>query len=116
MIILSNSGWKSGLREWVLQRFSGVCVGLYVVFVLFYFCLNGGFNYLNFFNLFSCFYFKVFSVLFVFSIALHSSIGLGIIITDYVKNVFFRVVFDFLINLSLLFYVFFVMQILWGFK
>lgn len=116
MIVLTNSGWKSGLREWVLQRFTGIYIGLYFLFIIFYFFSNGGFIYINFFNLFSSFYFKLFSILFVFSIILHASIGLGIIITDYIKNTFFRVFLDFFVNIILLFYIFFIMQILWGFK
>jgi succinate dehydrogenase / fumarate reductase membrane anchor subunit len=114
MIDLTNSGWKSGLREWILQRFTGIYIGIYSLFLFFYFI--NGIDYFSFVKLFSVFYFKVFSVLFIFSLALHSSIGIGIIITDYVKNVFFRIVLDFIINFSLLFYIFFVMQILWGFK
>ncbi|HIH2763839.1 MAG TPA: succinate dehydrogenase, hydrophobic membrane anchor protein [Candidatus Azoamicus sp.] len=115
MIILSNSGMKSGLREWILQRFTGIYIGLYFLFLFFILKLNGEINYSVFLNLFSCFYFKVFTILFVFSLVLHSSIGIGIIVTDYIKGTFFRVVLDFLINFILLSYVFFIMQILWGF-
>lgn len=116
MISLSNSGWKSGLREWILQRFTGVYIGFYFLFLFFYFYFKVEFTYLSFINLFSISYFKIFSILLIFSIALHSSIGVGIIITDYVKSTFFRVMIDFLVNIVLLSYIFFVMQILWGFK
>lgn len=115
MITLSNSGIKSGLREWILQRFTGICIGLYFVFLFFFFKFNGEINYLVFSNLFSCFYFKIISILFVFSLVLHSSIGIGIILTDYIKLAFLRVILDFLFNLVLLSYVFFIMQILWSF-
>lgn len=116
MIILSSAGWKSGLREWVLQRLTAVYIAVYVVFIFLYFYFNGGFFYNTFLNLFSCSYFKIFSIVFVFSIVLHASIGLGIVITDYLKNSFLRVLLDFFVNIVLLSYVFFIMQILWGFK
>lgn len=116
MIILSSSGWKSGLREWVLQRFTGIYIGIYFLFVFFYLYACESFSYLNWVNLFSACCFKIISILFVFSIVLHSSIGIGIIVTDYVKGTFLRVILDFFINIILLSYVFFIMQILWGLK
>lgn len=116
MIILSNSGMKSGLREWILQRFTAIYIGFYFLFLFFSLKLNGEVTYLVFYDLFSCFYFKVFSILFVFSLVLHASIGIGIVVTDYIKGTFLRVFLDFFINFVLLSYVFFIMQILWGFK
>lgn len=116
MIILSNSGWKSGLREWVLQRFTGLYIGVFFLYIFIYFCFNNEFTYYSYVNLFSFFYFKILSILFVFSIVLHSSIGVGIIITDYIRPTFLRVFLDFIVNIVLLSYIFFIMQILWGFK
>ncbi len=115
MITLSNSGMKSGLREWILQRFTGIYVGLYFVFLFFFLKFSGEINYFIFSNLFSCFYFKIISILFVFSLVLHSSIGIGVILTDYIKAAFLRIILDFFINLILLSYIFFIMQILWSF-
>ena len=116
MIILSSSGWKSGLREWILQRFTGIYIFLYFLFVALFLFFNGGFNYSVWISLFASFYFKIFTVLFIFSIVLHSNIGLSIVITDYIKNTLLRLTVDFIINLILLAYVFFIMQTLWGFK
>ncbi len=116
MIILSNIGWTSGLKEWVLQRLTGIYIVFYFLLVFLYLILNDGFNYLNWFSLFSSFSFKIITLLFVFSLVLHSSIGISVIVTDYIKHALFRVIFDFVINIILLSYIFCVMQILWGFK
>lgn len=116
MITLTSSGWKSGLREWVLQRFTGLYISFYVIFLVFYLFTCNGFEYDSWFNLFKSFYFKILTILFVFSLVLHISIGIDIILTDYIKNTLFRVLLDFIINLMLLSYIFCVMQILWGFK
>lgn len=116
MIILSSSGWKSGLREWILQRFTGLFILFYFFFLLFYLFFNGGFTYLNWINLFSSFYFKIITVLFVFNIVLHLGIGMSVVLTDYVNNTILRVLIDFIVNIVLLSYVFCIMQILWGFK
>ncbi len=116
MITLSASGWKSGLREWIIQRFTGLYIGIYFLFIFYYLFFCDGLNYNNWSVLFLSFFFKILTLLFVFSLILHSSIGMGIILTDYIKNSYIRVFFDFFINLILLSYIFSVMQILWGFK
>lgn len=114
MINISNSGWYSGLKEWLLQRISGLFIIIYFIYIFLYFFTNDGFTYYNLLNLFSGFYFKIFTVLFSFSLAIHASIGMTIVLTDYVKNNFPRFIFEILVNILLLFYIFCVMQILWG--
>lgn len=114
MINISNSGWSSGLRDWVLQRVSGVIILVYFSYLLFYIFFTDGLTYSNFLSLFSSFYFRIFTILFSFSLAIHSSIGITIVLTDYIKNNFLRFLFETFVNLLLLFYIFCVMQILWG--
>lgn len=116
MITLSNIGWKSGLREWILQRLTGIYIAAYFIFIFIYLYLNNGFNYQNLQILFDTFYFKITTLLFVFNTILHLSIGMSIIITDYIKNTILRIVIDFIINLISLSYIFCIMQILWGLK
>jgi len=116
MIMLSNTGWKSGLKEWIVQRLTGIYITFYFLFIVFYLFLNGGFTYLNWINLFSSFYFKIITVLFIFNIVLHLGIGMSIVTTDYISSSMLRVFVDFLVNIFLLSYIFFIMQILWGFK
>lgn len=115
MITLTNSGWKSGLNEWVLQRLTSLYISFYVIFLALYLFLNG-LEYNTLVNLFNSFYFKIATILFVFNLVLHAGIGISIVFTDYVKNTFLRVFLDFFVNLILLSYIFCVMQILWGFK
>lgn len=116
MIILTSSGWKSGLREWTLQRFTGVFVAFYFIFVAVYFCILGDVSYSHFTTLFSSFCFKLVTLVFMFSLVLHLNIGMGVILSDYVKVTIVRASLDFIVNLILLAYIFSIMQILWGFK
>lgn len=116
MIILTSSGWKSGLREWTLQRFTGVFVAFYFLFVVAYFFILGDISYSIFACLFSSFYFKLVTLVFMFSLVLHLNIGMGVILSDYVKVTLLRATCDFIVNLILLAYIFSIMQILWGFK
>jgi succinate dehydrogenase / fumarate reductase membrane anchor subunit len=116
MIILSNVGWKSGLREWILQRFTGLYVGVYLFLLFIYLKFFAAGDFLSYSNIFSSFYFKISTIVFIFSLVLHSSIGMSIIFTDYIKNSILRVFIDFFVNIILLSYIFFIMQILWSFK
>jgi len=115
MITLINSGWKSGLREWILQRFTGIYIFFYFLFVLFYFLYSKDFSYDTLVYLYSLYFFKIITIIFIFNLALHINIGMNIILTDYVKNYIVRIILDFIINTILLFYIFFIMQIFWGF-
>lgn len=116
MITLTNSGWNSGLKEWVLQRLTGMYISGYILFIFFYLYFLNCLDYNSWFNLFNAFYFKIVTILFIFSLVLHAGIGMSIILTDYIKNSFLRVFLDFVINLTLFSYIFCIMQILWGFK
>ena len=116
MIILSNSGYGSGLKEWVVQRFTGLYISFYFIFMIVCLFSFDNFNYNNCVELFSSFYFKIITILFVFSLSLHSSIGISVILTDYIKHVYFRIILDFIVNIILLSYIFCIMQILWSFK
>lgn len=116
MIILSNIGWKSGLREWILQRFTGIYIAIYFIFIFFYLLINDKITFLSWNILFSSFYFKIATLILVFNIVLHLSIGMSIIVTDYIKNTILRIITDFIINLILLSYIFCIMQILWSLK
>ena len=95
MITLSTSGWKSGLREWVIQRFTGLYIGIYSLFIFYFLFFSGGSTYNAWHLLFLSFAFKICTLLFIFSLILHSSIGMSIILTDYVKNMYVRIFFRF---------------------
>ncbi|HIH2762281.1 MAG TPA: succinate dehydrogenase, hydrophobic membrane anchor protein [Candidatus Azoamicus sp.] len=86
MISFTQSGWNSGLKEWVLQRVTAIYISSYCLFIFFYLFFFNGLDYINWFNLFNSFYFKIFTILFVFSLVLHASIGMGIVLTDYIKK------------------------------
>lgn len=116
MIILSNSGSSSGLKEWVLQRLTALYMSFYFIFISICFFSFDNFNYTNWIEIFSSFYFKIITILFVFSLSLHSSIGMSIVLTDYIKHTYLRIILDFFVNIILLSYIFCIMQILWSFK
>ena len=112
MIDFSNYGQKSGLREWVFQRVSSVYILFYFLFFFLYIFFNNGFTFENMYFLFSNFYFKLLTILAIFSLSIHSSIGVGIILSDYIKNYFLRLFLEVSVNISLIFYIFYVMQVL----
>ncbi len=116
MIMLINNGWNSGLREWLLQRLTAVYMIFYIIFLLFFFIFHDNIDYFSIKLLFTSFIFKIFTLLFIFNLVLHASIGINIIINDYIKENFTRTILDFITNSILISYIFYIMQILWSLK
>jgi succinate dehydrogenase / fumarate reductase membrane anchor subunit len=116
MITLINSGWKSGLQDWILQRFTAIYIFLYLLFFSCYLFSFDKIDYHIWSVLFNSFLLKISTLVFIFSLVLHASIGINIILTDYVKQSYLRIILDFSVNIILLSYIFCIMQILWSVK
>lgn len=82
----------SGLRWWVIQRFSSLVVSIGCVGFAAYFFLHPQLDFLEWRLLFDNLCLKVFVLLFVFSLSAHAWIGVWTVITDYIKCPFFRLV------------------------
>lgn len=84
---------NNGLRDWLIQRFSAVFIGLYGVFLLIYLMFHPHMDYLTWRALFSSPLMKLATFITLVSILVHSWIGLWTIATDYLKVVWIRMFF-----------------------
>lgn len=105
---------RSGLSDWLLQRFSAVVLALYSVFIVGYFLTSFDGSYAQWSALFEQTWVRVFTFLSILSIAAHAWIGLWTISTDYIKPTGTRFVFQLVCNLALFTYVVWGVQVLWG--
>ncbi len=84
-----------GFYGWLLQRISAVVIAVFVIIVYFFFINVIEFN-------FFCFeqhlYVRVLLIFVYFNVVLHTWIGVWIIFTDYIKNLFLRFFLQLLIN------------------
>ena len=112
---------RSGLYDWMAQRVSAVLLAAYTLFLLGYLILNPGLSYEQWQALYSNNAMRIFSLLTLVALAVHSWVGMWTISTDYLTPMAFgrfATVLRFLFQVAggLLMFVLFVwgVQILWG--
>ena len=114
MVAIATAVGRSGFQEWVIQRVTAVIMALYVVVMIVFLCLHSDLDYNTWLFWFECSLVKCATLLTLLAVVTHSWIGIWTITTDYVKHVFIRLPLQMIINLSLLVYVIWGIQILWG--
>ena len=108
------TGAHYGLRDWLVQRVTAVVMVVYALVVAGYVLLQPSFGYDTWIDLFSGNLMRSFSLLFLLSLFYHAWIGVRDIVMDYVKPAGIRLVIHVLVILSLVMYLIWSVQILWG--
>jgi len=86
MVTAVTSFGRSGLYDWLMQRISAVILGVYAVFIAAVFVWYPDINYQQWHSLFVMTSVKVFSLLALISLGMHSWIGLWCVVTDYMTE------------------------------
>lgn len=86
MVTAVTSFGRSGLSDWIIQRFSAVVLAAYTVFIVAFIFMTPDLDYAQWSNLFSQLWVRIFSFLALVSIAAHGWIGLWVVLTDYVTS------------------------------
>jgi succinate dehydrogenase / fumarate reductase membrane anchor subunit len=108
------TGAHYGLRDWLAQRVTAAVMVLFTLFVATYLLLQPGVDYDVWTGLFSNNVMRSFSLLFLLSLFYHAWIGVRDIVMDYVKPSGVRLLIHILVILTLVMYVIWSVQILWG--
>ncbi len=82
---VSNLG-RSGLFDWLVQRFSAVILAAYSFFILGSFILNPDMNYAQWSAIFDSTSMRIFSVITLIALCAHAWIGMWTISTDYLTE------------------------------
>ncbi|SBS33239.1 Succinate dehydrogenase hydrophobic membrane anchor subunit [Marinomonas aquimarina] len=114
MVTQITSFGRSGLYDWMMQRISALVLAVYSVFIIAYLLLNPGLTYEQWSGLFEMTSMRIFSLLALLSVGIHSWIGLWSISTDYIKATGVRFFFQSLCGLVMFIYVVWGVQVLWG--
>lgn len=104
MLSIATALDRTGFQDWLIQRVSGFILAAYALFLLGFWILQPEIDYMNWQILFNYGYMRFFSMVVLLSILAHAWIGLWIVSTDYLKNVFVRLAFQLIVYLLLLFY------------
>lgn len=108
------TGAHYGLHDWLVQRVTAVVMAVYVLAIAGWALLQPAFGYDVWTELFSGNMMRTFSLLFLLSLFYHAWIGVRDIVMDYVKPASIRLLIHVLVILSLIGYVIWAVQILWG--
>ena len=91
-----------GLRDWLIQRFTAVVLGIYFsTMAVFWFC-QSPMDYDTWHNFYACPWIKILNLVVLLSLVLHAWIGLWTITTDYIKCARLRITIQALICFILL--------------
>ena len=107
-------GAHYGLRDWLIQRITAVLMAVYSVALAGYLLQQPYLNYDVWTGLFSSQPMRTFTLLFLMSVFYHAWVGMRDIVMDYVKLASLRLAIHVLVILTLVLYVIWAVQILWG--
>jgi succinate dehydrogenase / fumarate reductase membrane anchor subunit len=121
MVTTVTSFGRSGLYDWLLQRFTAVILLVYFLCVSSFLLINPGIGYEQWVAYFDSTAMKVFSLMALVSIVAHAWIGLWAVSTDYLtvrllgsKANGIRILFQGAYAIVLFAYLVWGVQILWG--
>lgn len=123
MVTAVTSFGRSGLSDWLVQRFSAVVLAAYTIFIVAFIFATPDFGFEQWSALYSQMWMRAFSLLALLSIAAHGWIGLWAVLTDYVterfmggKALVLRIVVLTVYALTTVTYLVWGVEVLWGFK
>jgi len=107
---------RSGVHDWVVQRFSALILAAYTVVMVVWLAGNGSdLTFAQWQGFMSQTWVRIFTLLTILALAGHAWIGLWTVATDYIKHGAVRVAFLGAVAISLFVYVVWGISILWGF-
>lgn len=110
----STSLSRTGVTDWLIQRASALIMLAYVVFLLGFYLGHPGLNYDTWHGLFSHTAMRIFNVLLLLTLLGHAWVGIWTVLTDYVKNTYWRGTIQTLIILGFLVCLVWAIQIFWS--
>lgn len=114
MVLNQASLKRDGVQDFVSLRATAVVLTLYIVFILGFFLCTPEITFEIWHGLFANILVKVFTLLALISIAVHTRIGLWQVLTDYVKSAALRAVLQFFLYTLVFAYVAVGLFVLWG--
>lgn len=117
---VTNLG-RSGLYDWLMQRFSAVILAAYTLCILGSFVAQPDMNYQQWSEIFESNVMRLFSLITLLALCAHAWIGMWTISTDYLTSLqlgkratFFRLLFQAGCILLIVVYLLWGIQIFWG--
>ncbi len=117
---VTNLG-RSGLSDWIVQRFSAIILAAYSLCILASFVMNPDMDFEKWSSIFDNTAMRLFSLITLLALCAHAWIGMWTISTDYMTSLqlgksatFFRIMFQAGCVLLIAVYLLWGIQIFWG--
>lgn len=104
----------SGMKDWYVQRVTAFVLLLYVIFMVVFCATHQPVTYPLWHDLFSTMWFKIFTLLAIFSMIFHAWVGIWTIFTDYIHCAKLRGTLMLLVFVAFFACVVWSFMILWG--
>ena len=121
MVTNATNFSRSGLSDWIIQRFSAVILAAYTLFILVVLVSMPELNYESWREVFSKNSVRLFSVISLFALCGHTWVGMWTVGTDYLtdrqlggKGTFIRLIYQSFCVLLIAVYLLWGIQIFWG--
>lgn len=114
MVSNASALGRNGVHDFILVRATAIVITLYIIYMIGFFALNGELTYEIWSGFFSSTFTKVFTLLTLVSILIHTWIGMWQVLTDYVKPLAIRLFLQLAIVVALAVYVIYGFVVVWG--
>ncbi len=121
MVTAATSFSRSGVSDWLIQRFSAIILGAYTLFIVGFIVAHPGLDYTTWKSLFIHPLVRIFSLAALLALVAHAWIGLWAVITDYLtsrllgaKAIVLRLLVLAIFAVVTFAYMAWAVQILWG--
>jgi succinate dehydrogenase / fumarate reductase, membrane anchor subunit len=114
MVNSPTSFGSNGLTGFIWQRATALVVAAYILFLFGFFISHPHVDFETWQALYKNTGMRVFTLLALFGVAIHTWIGIWTVLTDYIKHTLTRLVLEILVIAALASYVLWTIQILWS--
>lgn len=114
MLTQITSLTRNGLRDWYLQRISAVILACYGLFIMGYIIGHHPIAFNTWYALFHHTLSKIFTILALFALIIHSWTGMWTVFTDYIPNKHLRLLLITFMMLGFIACFIWTIEILWG--
>ncbi|WP_413734683.1 succinate dehydrogenase membrane anchor subunit [Sodalis sp. RH21] len=114
MVSNASALGRNGVHEWLLVRASAIVICLFIIYILGFILFADAITYDVWRGFFALPMTKVFTLLTLFSILVHTWIGMWQVLTDYIKPLALRLLLQLAIVIVLLVYLLYGTVVVWG--
>ncbi|WP_406704289.1 succinate dehydrogenase membrane anchor subunit [Sodalis sp.] len=114
MVSNASALGRNGVHEWLLVRASAIVICLYIIYLLGFILIADTLTYDVWRGFFATPMTKVFTLLTLFSILVHTWIGMWQVLTDYIKPLALRLRLQLAIVIVLMVYLLYGTVVVWG--